>query len=53
MAIRAVVVEEDPFLLEAVCDFLEGCGVDVVVRARGKDQGGLWAELGKARKWLR
>ena len=33
MAIRAVVVEEDPFLLEAVCDFLEGCGVDVVVRA--------------------
>ncbi len=26
---------------------------DVVVRQRGKDQGGPWAELGKARKWLR
>jgi MoxR-like ATPase len=26
---------------------------DVVVRQRGKDRGGLWAELGKARKWLR
>ena len=25
---------------------------DIVVRQRGKDQGGLWAELGKARKWL-
>ena len=33
MPIRAVVVEEDPFLLEAVCDFLEGCGVEVLVRA--------------------
>ncbi len=26
---------------------------DVVVRQRSKDQGGLWAELAKARKWLR
>jgi MoxR-like ATPase len=26
---------------------------DVVVKARGKDGGGLWAELGQARKWLR
>jgi MoxR-like ATPase len=26
---------------------------DIVVRQRGKDQGGPWAELGKARKWLR
>ena len=34
MAIRAVVVEGEPFLLEALCDFLEGCGVDVVLRAQ-------------------
>jgi DNA-binding NarL/FixJ family response regulator len=34
MAIRAVIVEGEPFLLEALCDFLEGCGVDVVLRAR-------------------
>ena len=34
MAVRAVVVEDDPFLLEAICDFLEGCGVDVVLRAQ-------------------
>ena|SRR5947207_7844165 len=34
MLIRAVVVEEEPFLLEAICDFLEGCGVDVVLRAQ-------------------
>jgi MoxR-like ATPase len=26
---------------------------DIVVRQRGKDKGGAWAELGKARKWLR
>jgi hypothetical protein len=26
---------------------------DVVVRQRGKDKGGVWAELAKARKWLR
>jgi len=26
---------------------------DVVVRQRGKEDGGPWAELGKARKWLR
>jgi MoxR-like ATPase len=26
---------------------------DIVVRQRGKDKGGPWAELGKARKWLR
>ncbi len=26
---------------------------DIVVRQRGKDQGGPWADLGKARKWLR
>ena len=26
---------------------------DVVVRQRSKDQGGPWADLGKARKWLR
>jgi MoxR-like ATPase len=26
---------------------------DVVVRGRSKDQGGAWADLGKARKWLR
>ncbi len=26
---------------------------DVVVRQRGKDKGGVWAELQKARKWLR
>jgi MoxR-like ATPase len=26
---------------------------DIVVRGRGKDQGGLWAEFSKARKWLR
>ena len=25
---------------------------DIVVRQRSKDKGGLWAELGKARKWL-
>jgi DNA-binding NarL/FixJ family response regulator len=34
MAIRAVVVEGEPFLLEAICDFLEGCGVEVVLRAQ-------------------
>jgi len=26
---------------------------DIVVRQRSKDKGGAWAELGKARKWLR
>jgi MoxR-like ATPase len=26
---------------------------DIVVRKRGKDQGGAWEEFGKARKWLR
>ena len=33
MPIRAIVVEEDPFVLESVCDFLEGCGVEVLIRA--------------------
>ena len=33
MAIQAVVVEGEPFVLEALCDFLEGCGVDVTARA--------------------
>ena len=33
MIIRAVLVEGEPFLMEALCDFLEGCGVDVVVRS--------------------
>ena len=42
------VIKDNPDDLKKVKHYF-----DVVVRQRGKDQGGAWAEFGKARKWLR
>jgi hypothetical protein len=42
------VIKDNPDDLKKVKHYF-----DVVVRQRGKDKGGAWAEFGKARKWLR